>query len=315
MRPSFLLDEEDRAIRRTNDEATVGKASAVSLKYYKDDFVSSFIRGPVPQLPPLMNRGHFGRAMAIQQVVERFLAPSESLPDRRNVVVLGAGFDTLFFRLRSSPDFGKGLSYVHFYEVDFDEVMSRKKQVIESRDDMKHLLSISGGQHSLLSCDLRQTETLQRLLQREGLSRDDPTLFVSECVLIYAGAEEGDAVIQWAAERPHSVFCTYEPHGPHDPFGRTMVHNLEARGIPLHSIMKYPDLEAQKKRYRDAGYPLVTARTMVDVYNNYLPHSETRRVGMLEPFDEYEEWNLVLSHYCFVVACSNEKLYSAVGFL
>lgn len=61
------LDNEDRAIRSTNDEATVGKYSAVSRGYYRDPFVDAFLaHEPQHFHGPLMNRGHFARVRAIQ---------------------------------------------------------------------------------------------------------------------------------------------------------------------------------------------------------------------------------------------------------
>jgi hypothetical protein len=55
-----------------------------------------------------------------------------------------------------------------------------------------------------------------------------PTLFLSECVLIYLKAEYSDKVIGWAAETfPLSCFITYEQIKPDDPFGAVMIENLE----------------------------------------------------------------------------------------
>ncbi len=61
------LEREDRAIRGTNDEATVGKYCAVSRGYYRDAFVDAFLtHEPQHFHGPLMNRGHFARVRAIE---------------------------------------------------------------------------------------------------------------------------------------------------------------------------------------------------------------------------------------------------------
>jgi O-methyltransferase involved in polyketide biosynthesis len=59
-------------------------------------------------------------------------------------------------------------------------------------------------------------------------SSSKPTLFIAECVLIYLRPEHSDALIRWAAQSCESaVFITYEQIVPHDPFGQTMIRNLE----------------------------------------------------------------------------------------
>jgi hypothetical protein len=62
-----FLDREDRAVRGTNDEATVGKYCAVQKGYYQDAFVDAFLAHEPTQFHgPLMNRGHYARVNAIQ---------------------------------------------------------------------------------------------------------------------------------------------------------------------------------------------------------------------------------------------------------
>ena len=51
-----------------------------------------------------------------------------------------------------------------------------------------------------------------------------------------------------------------------------------------------------------APYCFSPSRTMFDLYNSFLPREEVDRISRLEVFDEYEEWRLVLSHYCIVTA-------------
>ncbi len=309
------LDDEDEAIRGTNDEATVGKLSAVTKGYYRDDFVSAFgpKRRAPPNLPPLMNRGHFARSMAIHTVAERFLAPVEGLPRARQIVSLGCGFDTLYFRLRAC--WVEPMPWLHYFEVDFEQVVHKKRAVLEG--DARFLPYLAAETFSLFECDLRNTAELTRLLEERGFSAALPTLFVSECVLIYMSPEEGCGIIKWAAGLPHSVFCTYEQIRPHDAFGKTMIRNLEARNIPLHSLLRYPELADQQRRYtEEAGYGIATARTMLDVFNNYLPREETRRIAGIEMFDEFEEWQLILTHYCLVVAGQKQDsvLWKAINF-
>ena len=316
MRHPLHLDEEDQAIRGTNDEATVGKMSAVTRGYYRDEFVSAF--GPrhgVPHaLPPLMNRGHYARSMAIQTVAERFLTQVEGLPAARQIVSLGCGFDTLYFRLRSASR--ATTDCLRYFEVDFEQVVHRKRTVMAS--DARFLPFVAEEErYVLLECDLRSTAELAKRLQERGFAAEVPTLFLSECVLIYMSAEEGSSIIRWAARLPHAFFCTYEQIRPHDAFGKTMIRNLEARNIPLHSLLRYPELADQRRRYvEEGGFGRAAARTMLDVFDAYLPAEDTRRIAAIEMFDEFEEWQLILSHYCLVAAgpVTDEALWNAIKF-
>ena len=59
------------------------------------------------------------------------------------------------------------------------------------------------------------------------LFKSVPTLFVSECVLIYVPPENGDQLIKWCSDTfITSAFITYEQINPFDPFGKTMISNL-----------------------------------------------------------------------------------------
>ena len=95
---------------------------------------------------------------------------------------------------------------------------------------------------------------------------------------------------------------TYEQITPDDAFGRVMCDNLKRRGCDLKSLHRYPTLDAQKQRYRDAGWPTAQAATMLDIHNRLIPLDERRRVQRLEPLDEIEEWNLIQKHYTCVLA-------------
>jgi tRNA wybutosine-synthesizing protein 4 len=317
LRHPLHLDEEDQAIRGTNDEATIGKLSAVTRGYYRDDFVSAFgPRRAAPHLlPPLMNRGHYARSMAIQTVAERFLTQVVGLPSARQIVSLGCGYDTLYFRLRSAHR--AATECLRYFELDFEQVANKKRGVMAADARFQPFLA-EAERYVLLDCDLRSTAELAQRLLSGGFALDAPTLFLSECALIYMSAEEGGSIIRWAAKLPHAFFCTYEQIRPHDAFGKTMIRNLEARNIPLHSLLRYPELPDQRRRYvEEGGFGRATARTMLQVFDSFLPPEDTRRIAGIEMFDEFEEWQLILSHYCLVVAgpLADDALWSAIKFL
>ena len=63
-----------------------------------------------------------------------------------------------------------------------------------------------------------------------------PTLFLSECVLIYIEPRDSDAIVNWVgANMAVSLFVVYEQINPTDAFGAMMLRNLKvSRNSELH---------------------------------------------------------------------------------
>jgi len=308
----------------TNDDATISKASCVEKGYYADEFVKYFLNAKgKSQLkrPPLINRGYFSRVHIWRTVIHYFLEKFPEKPKastRKQIVSLGGGFDTNFFLLKKE---GK-LSNCTYYEVDLPEVVQKKIAVIQHYKSFSELLdfteiedseskkepetlSFHSKDYHILAGDLNTISSIEETLfsKESAIDPNLPTLFLSECVLIYLKPEKGDEVIQWAANRfPVSSFCTYEQIHPNDPFGKVMLHNLENRGCPLLSIIKYPDMPSQIKRYESLGWKEVQVHDMFEIYNRFITDSERKRVESLEFLDELEEWKLIQQHYCIVWA-------------
>ena len=58
-----------------------------------------------------------------------------------------------------------------------------------------------------------------------------PTIFLSECCLVYMDQEDASRLLRWISE---TFLCDvgmilYEPIGGHDAFGRMMIRNLAVR--------------------------------------------------------------------------------------
>lgn len=139
-----------------------------------------------------------------------------------------------------------------------------------------------------------------------GLDKSAPTLFLSECVLIYMAPEESARLIGWAAQNDFvsSYFVLYEQVEPHDQFGQAMLANLKARGCPLLSILEYATVALQEKRFLDLGWDSVQVWNMEKVYNGVVVKNreEKSRVDSLEMMDELEEEILFHRHYCICLA-------------
>ena len=57
-----------------------------------------------------------------------------------------------------------------------------------------------------------------------------PTLFLSECVLIYIQPGDSDAIVNWVGTNMDaSLFVVYEQINPADAFGAMMLRNLRVR--------------------------------------------------------------------------------------
>eukprot|EP00946_MAST-07B_sp_MAST-7B-sp1_P004446 g4446.t1 len=302
----------DEPVIFTGTDAAVSKLSAASRGYTADAFISSFVDPKRRHLrrAPLINRGYFARTAAVDTLVLNFLSAGGD-GAAKQIVTLGAGNDTLFFRLR---DQHTALSEcVTVFETDFPAVIARKRHLIASHPVMKSLADEL--RYKTFGSDLRDLDAVSQGLSSCGFNANLPTLFLSECVLIYLDVGHSDALIQWAASsvKGGGVFITYEQILPNDPFGAMMVRNIASRGCPLRSIDKYPSLSSLKSRYESLGWPDTVVRDMNDVYYNFLRKDEVKRIERLEIFDELEEWHLIQAHYSITVAVKPSELVSSAS--
>ncbi|KGL91851.1 Leucine carboxyl methyltransferase 2, partial [Charadrius vociferus] len=256
------------------------------------------------------HRGYYIRARAVDHCVQDFPLKTQSHP-RTQIVSLGAGFDSLYFRLK---DIGL-LHHTVIYEVDFPNVACQKAALIKRMKELSALvgdteweglgvIAFSGEDYKLLGVDLSELSELERALEEAGLDNEIPTLFMAEVVLTYMENSRSDALIQWAAEHfSQACFLLYEQMHPEDPFGRVMQQHFSQLNSALNSLAQYPDCEAQQRRFFEKGWTECSVVDMNDFFTCCTPEVEQRRVQALEPFDEYEEWHLKCSHY-FVLTAS-----------
>lgn len=263
------------------------------------------------------------RSTAIDQLVARFLGPYSADNQKKQIISLGAGSDTRIFRLlssRSTPDFV-------YHEIDFPVNTAAKVRAIRSSPLLQQVLGINASENTvtvsesadalhspsyhLHPLDLRvlspDTPSPETLLP--GVETGLPTLLISECCLIYLSPTEADNVVAFftkhisnhASQFPTTALglIFYEPIRPNDPFGRTMVSNLAARGIHLQTLHRYASLEAQRARFREQGLASGQAAADIDfIWERWVGEEEKERVAGLEMLDEMEEWRLLARHYC-----------------
>ncbi|KAF7655661.1 hypothetical protein LDENG_00052610 [Lucifuga dentata] len=303
----------DTAVQGTNDSSVVSKVSAAAQGYFQDAFLQHFVC-KVARRAPLINRGYYVRWRAVDHCVRKFLQITENYP-KRQILSLGAGFDSLYFRLHADG----ALNEAVVFEVDFLDVARRKAALITFDVTLRgkldsHIPSLTGpvylssAQYRLLGVDVREESQLEEALHRAGLDWAAPTLILSEVVLTYMETQWSDAVIGWAAKLlTQSLFVMYEQIHPHDPFGRIMQDHFRKLNSTLHALQRYPDTAAQRRRFLDKGWEECVCLDMNDFYLGLVPDEERRRVETLEPFDEYEEWHQKCSHY-FILTASRGSL-------
>lgn len=121
-----------------------------------------------------------------------------------------------------------------------------------STDTSSHL-----GPLHLIGADLRDPSSLSQLLQ---LSITDyrptsPTLFITECVLVYLSPEATNALVSTLSNPPlmnpstSALWITYDMIRPDDTYGKMMQQNLRRAGFQLPGFLAYPTLAAQCERF------------------------------------------------------------------
>lgn len=306
----------DAAIRATNDEAFAAKVSAVRRGYLVDPYALALASSATPggafsPRQPMINRGTFARVTFVRRHVARFVAaqPAGALPQ---VVSLGAGLDTLPFVLLGGG--GRPLRYV---EVDFPGIVAAKAAAVKATPAVAAVFArmepagaglraagARGGEYCVAACDLRDVGALRAVLDAAGVDRAAPTVFVSECVLVYMDPAASDALVRLAAREftGARAWVNYEPVEPADPFGVQMVANIALRGSPLVGIGAYPSVAAQKARFESAGFDDVESLSMREAIDGLLDKRERARLDGLEMLDEFEEFRMMMEHYCVVWA-------------
>jgi methyltransferase (TIGR00027 family) len=124
----------------------------------------------------------------------------------RQVVIIGAGFDTLALRLC------KAFPETRFFEVDHPATQGVKKRVLEKQ----HSLT---GNLQFISLDLAQGNLQETLLSCPGYQAKDDTLFIAEGLLMYLAPAEIDSLLQFirhhsgAKSRFAFTFMEIQTHG------------------------------------------------------------------------------------------------------
>ena len=280
--------------------------------------------------------GTYCRTIAIDRLVDQFLESSPPVHDstsepkrqKKQIISLGAGTDTRYFRLRKA---GKTNDLI-YHEFDFPDVARLKHVTVRKnaslQDDNEELFEeevdgetrwgfksrpttptgptkgqrasdhVKYGFHPL---DLRSLPSTP-LSSIIALETDIPTLLISECCLCYLPTQTTSQIIQHFQSSIENLgIILYEPIGPNDAFGQMMKQNLRARGLSMPTVAAFEDLDAQRGRMRSAGFGSGwDAIDIEGVWERWVVGSEKERVDALEGLDEVEEWLVLARHYAVV---------------
>ncbi|KAI9888466.1 MAG: carboxy methyl transferase for protein phosphatase 2A [Vezdaea aestivalis] len=296
----------DIAIQRTDDDASISRLSAVELGYLSDPFARLFVpQGAPPQRRfPIINRGTFVRTDCIDKLVNLFLTSPSNSSEPKQILSLGAGTDTRYFRLRNA---NPSLPLL-YHEIDFPPITASKIATITRHPTLSSLIPTpsiptpSALQSSTLNIHPLVLSSLPSTQSLPNFSSTAPTLILSECCLCYLPPT---LTISLTTHILNSLLQSttpaglilYEPTLPHTAFGRVMAENLSRRGVSMPGLEKWDSPAAQARRLKDAGFNDVGVVSVREAWEEWVDEGEKERVGGLEMLDEVEEWDLLGGHY------------------
>jgi len=303
----------DEVVQSTNDDATNAKRSAVTLGYWQDPYLP-FICKNAERKPPEMHLGYYARVKGIGYLINKFF---EACDTKVQIINLGAGFDTLFWRLK---DESRPLK--NFIEVDFSGVTARKCYYIKRHKELLRHITDSEGEvklsktelhgtnYHLVAADLGNIQNLEQKLIESEVDFACPTLILAECVLVYINSTRTSEVAKWISDKfQAATFINYEQLNMSDRFGDVMQENLMHRGCLLSGVNFCKDKQSQIERFINNGWSSATCWNMNEVYG-LLPQDDIQRVEKIEFLDEKELLRQLFHHYCITVGRKNSANFN-----
>uniref|UniRef100_A0A8C3D493 Leucine carboxyl methyltransferase 1 n=3 Tax=Corvus TaxID=30420 RepID=A0A8C3D493_CORMO len=257
--------------------------------------------------------GYYARVHGVSYLIKAFLEKTEC---NCQIVNLGAGMDTLFWRLKD-----ENLLPRKYFEVDFPMIVARKihnikskpplsKPIMESHSGDSLLIdshSLDSSRYSIVGADLRFSSDLEEKLKKHSLDIHLPTLLVAECVLVYMTPQQSANLLKWAASTfPVAMVINYEQVNMRDRFGQIMIENLQRRQCNLAGVELCSSLDSQRERLLLNGWENARAIDMMKVYS-FLPQADVKRIEALEFLDEKELFEQLMQHYCICWASKDSS--------
>lgn len=318
----------DTAIRSTDNDAMGSRLSAIMQKYISADPYTPMLASNeastsaiMARRSPIINIGTYLRCRAIDRLVNNFLLQNDS---PKQILSLGAGSDSRFWRLKSDPTI-KTLK--HYIELDFPHLTTAKITKIRKRQELANSIGqhpwisedqtcLQTEEYSLIACDLRTLPEDQKAISilNKHLDPNKETLIIAECVLAYLSPQESNTLLSFLGQlikRPSGLCYEMCVAGDNDTireappsrFGSVMLSNLQSRSLDMPGARAFSTLLSHKERFqiglaqsdaKQTGKGL--AQTLKDVWQG-IEEEEKQRLSRLEGLDEIEELEILLAHY------------------
>ncbi|KAK0626186.1 methyltransferase-like protein [Immersiella caudata] len=310
---------QDDQVIATNNSSIVSKRSVEKLYYPDEPHFFRFFVKKFQRRAPLINRGYHFRMHAIDVLVRNFLRAPRKVGKKRKVVVnLGCGSDVLPWQCLTR--YREDCAGVKFVDVDFADLMERKRAVVEGTEELMGVLTGVKGRGEVekpvvweseeyvqIGCDLRELGVLRGGLERVVEVEECEFLFVAEVSITYMEREGADGVVKWASGLGDAEFVLLEqilPEGEEHPFAATMLSHFRKLNTQLKSVRTYPTLQSQLERFSSKGWSSIQAWTLWQAWadGTFLNDEERRKLDEVEPFDEWEEFAIFGGHYCVIHA-------------
>lgn len=307
--------KDDRNVENTNSDSLLSKLSVVSLGYRNDPFLQELCshKGIKSRRSPAINRGYLARLLALEVTFEKLLMSGRF----KQVLSLGAGFDSMYFRLKNMGIIGDDVKY---FEVDYPESVVRKDARISKsqvlRSFFKQRKSIDNkvfiyddGTLTLIGCNMVQLQTLEYLLNHAKFDKQSPTLILTECSTTYIEAEDCTRLLTMLTQFiDRFAFISYEQIRPFDDFGQIMLEHFQKRNSSLKCVEHYPTVEHHRQRFLAHGWDDVYIDTIEHLWKTHVGSTEMSRLNSVECFDEAPELMLKCLHYVLIMGTKNMKI-------
>ena len=178
-------------MENTNSDSLLSKLSVVTQGYRNDPFLKELCFDPNSnsrRRSPAINRGYLARLLALEVSFEKLLL----MKSAQQVLSLGAGFDSLYFRLSNCGL----LSEINYFEVDYPKSVHNKDARISNSRYLKSLFKkktclddtcyiYDDGVFNLIGCNLIEITKLEEKLKKAGFDPLKKTLILTECSTTY----------------------------------------------------------------------------------------------------------------------------------
>jgi len=298
----------------TNNEASRSKVALTQLGYLEDKYVRHFCNHPLKRAPEI-NRGYYSRVVTIARVVRSFCRREGATAQ---VVNIGAGFDTLFWRIASDSE----NTFARFVDVDSNEVMEHKiKAIVENEElssecgklqHVSHEMFNSERYHAISQDATRPLQLIDKLVKKCQIDKSQPILFIFECVLLYWEEEARTSLLHTLNKTfPKCNFVVFDVVNTTDKFSHIMQDSLEDNNTPLLGTASTRTLSDWNQLFDKSGAKHVKSWLMSEVYEHLMDPNDKARIEKIEFVDEAEikqQLLILFNHYVLVIASNHTEV-------